>query len=155
MKVNKKDFISSLFWMATGAGLCYGGYDLKLGQLHEPGPGFIFFWVGITMMGLSLIILLGAMQEKEKLKEKGEIFPATKWGKVISVPIALALYGYVFNLLGFILTTVMLLVYLFKAIEPQRWSVAIAGALITTLTAYVVFKVWLGCPLPKGPWVIG
>ncbi len=32
-------------------GVCYGGYDLELGTLRDPGSGFMFFWVGIIMIG--------------------------------------------------------------------------------------------------------
>ena len=47
-----RDIISSIFWMIIGIGVCYGGYDLEMGTLHDPGSGFIFFWVGIIMIGL-------------------------------------------------------------------------------------------------------
>ena len=56
--------------MAIGAGVCYGGYDLELGTLRDPGSGFMFFWVGIIMMGLSLAILIRAMREKAKAGER-------------------------------------------------------------------------------------
>ena len=47
---------------------------------------------------------------------------------------------------------VMLGVLIFgvKAIEPQRWSWAVLGAVLSTLTAYGVFQVWLGSQLPRG-----
>jgi hypothetical protein len=52
--------------------------------------------------------------------------------------------------LGFILSTIGLLVFLFKAVEPQKWSWAVLGAMISTLAAYSVFRLWLGCQLPQG-----
>jgi uncharacterized BrkB/YihY/UPF0761 family membrane protein len=56
----------------------------------------------------------------------------------------------VFPHLGFILSTVLLLLFLFKAVEPQKWSWAVLGAVISTLTAYGVFQLWLGTQLPRG-----
>jgi putative tricarboxylic transport membrane protein len=62
--VKKKDILSSLFWMAVGLGVCYGGYDLELGTLRDPGSGFMFFWVGLIMIGLSLAVLVKAVRMK-------------------------------------------------------------------------------------------
>jgi len=153
--VNSKDIISSLFWMIVGAGVTYGGYDLDLGTLHDPGSGFIFFWVGLIMVGLSLSIFIRALKEKGKAGEMRLIWSEVQWKKIVSVLVALFLYGYFFQTLGFILSAALLLVFLFKAVEPQRWSVAILGAVVSSLVAYVVFQVWLGSQLPKGLLDIG
>ncbi len=150
-----KDIFSSLFWMVIGAGLCYGGYELELGTLHDPGSGFIFFWVGLIMVGLSLSIFIRALKEKGKAGEMRLIWSEVQWKKIVSVLVALFLYGYFFQTLGFILSAALLLVFLFKAVEPQRWSVAILGAVVSSLVAYVVFQVWLGSQLPKGLLDIG
>jgi len=153
--VKSKDIISSLFWMIVGAGVSYGGYDLDLGTLHDPGSGFIFFWVGLIMVGLSLSIFIRALKEKGKAGEMRLIWSEVQWKKIVSVLVALFLYGYFFQTLGFILSAALLLVFLFKAVEPQRWSVAILGAVVSSLVAYVVFQVWLGSQLPKGLLDIG
>jgi putative tricarboxylic transport membrane protein len=155
VEVKSKDIISSLFWMIVGAGICYGGVDLELGTLHDPGSGFIFFWVGLIMLGLSLSIFIRALKEKGKAGEMRLIWSEVQWKKIVSVLVALFLYGYFFQTLGFILSAALLLVFLFKAVEPQRWSVAILGAVVSSLVAYVVFQVWLGSQLPKGLLDIG
>lgn len=141
--------------MIVGAGICYGGVDLELGTLHDPGSGFIFFWVGLIMLGLSLSIFIRALKEKGKAGEMRLIWSEVQWKKIVSVLVALFLYGYFFQTLGFILSAALLLVFLFKAVEPQRWSVAILGAVVSSLVAYVVFQVWLGSQLPKGLLDIG
>lgn len=141
--------------MIVGAGVSYGGYDLDLGTLHDPGSGFIFFWVGLIMVGLSLSIFIRALKEKGKAGEMRLIWSEVQWKKIVSVLVALFLYGYFFQTLGFILSAALLLVFLFKAVEPQRWSVAILGAVVSSLVAYVVFQVWLGSQLPKGLLDIG
>jgi putative tricarboxylic transport membrane protein len=153
--VKIRDIISSLFWMVIGAAVCYGGYDLELGTLRDPGSGFMFFWVGIIMMGLSLSLFLRAIGEKTKAGEMKLVWSEVQWKKIVWVIIALFLYAYAFTALGFILCTTLLLIFLFKAIEPQRWSVAVLGAVLSTLTAYLVFQVWLGSQLPKGLLNIG
>ena len=153
--MKNRDLFSSLFWMVIGAGVSYGGYGLELGTLHDPGSGFIFFWVGLIMMGLSLSIFIRALKEKGKAGEMRLIWSEVQWKKIVSVLVALFLYGYFFQTLGFILSAALLLVFLFKAVEPLRWSVAILGAVVSSLVAYVVFQVWLGSQLPKGLLDIG
>jgi putative tricarboxylic transport membrane protein len=153
--MKNRDFFSSLFWLIIGAGVCYAGYDLELGTLHDPGSGFIFFWVGIIMVGLSLVVMVPALREKNKAGEMKVIWSKLQWKKIVSVLVALFLYGYFFQTLGFILSTVLLLIFLFKAVEPQRWSVAILGAILSSLVAYMVFQVWLGSQLPRGLLGIG
>jgi putative tricarboxylic transport membrane protein len=148
--VKKKDILSSLFWMAVGFGVCYGGYDLELGTLHDPGSGFMFFWVGVIVIGLSLAVLVKAIRMKADQKEIRPLRGEIRWKKIFSVLAALVLYAYVFTYLGFILSTVLLLLFLFKAVEPQKWSWAVLGAVISTLTAYGVFQLWLGSQLPRG-----
>ena len=148
--MKKKDILSSLFWLAAGFGVCYGGYDLELGTLRDPGSGFMFFWVGVIMVGLSLAVLVKAVRMKPDQKGGGLLRGEVRWAKILSVLAVLVLYAYVFPHLGFILSTVLLLLFLFKAVEPQKWSWAVLGAVISTLTAYGVFQLWLGTQLPRG-----
>lgn len=133
-----------------GIGIAYGGYDLDLGSLNDPGSGFMFFWAGLIMIGLSLIVLVKAVREKATKGELKSLWTDIRWKKVLSVLAALFIYAYLLTSLGFILTTILLLIFLFKAVEPQKWSWAIAGAIVFTLATYGLFRLWLGCQLPQG-----
>ena len=148
--MRSRDIISSLFWAGMGIWICCGSYKLGLGTLHDPGGGFMFFWVGVIMIGLSLAILIRAIREKAVKGEMKAIWLGISWKKMISVLVALFIYAYLFTILGFILSTVLLLIFLFKAVEPQKWSWAILGAIVSTLAAYGVFRIWLQCQLPQG-----
>jgi putative tricarboxylic transport membrane protein len=136
--------------MAMGIGISYGGYDLDMGSLHDPGSGFMFFWVGLFMIGLSLIIFIKAVRGKDPKGELKVLWTEIRWKKLVSVMAALFIYAYVLTPLGFILTTILLLIFLFKAVEPQKWSWAIMGAIVCTLATYGLFRLWLGCQLPQG-----
>lgn len=110
----------------------------------------MFFWVGIIIIGLSSSILIRALWLKGDAMKLRLLWSEIRWKKTISVLAALFLYAYAFLPLGFILCTIPLLIFLFKAVEPQRWSWAILGAILSTLTAYGVFQLWLGSQLPRG-----
>ena len=148
--MKKKDILSSLFWMAVGLGVSYGGYDLELGSLREPGSGFVFFWVGLLMFGLSLGVCIQALRKEGAAGELKALWAGVQWKKVAYVLAALVLYAWAFLSLGFIVCTILLLIFLFKVVEPQRWSVAVFGAVLSALSGYVVFNLWLGTQLPRG-----
>ena len=86
--------------------------------------------------------------EQKRLNEAREA--GIPWKKMISVLVVLFIYAYLLTPLGFIPATILLLLFLFKAVEPQRWSWAILGAVASTLVAYGVFQLWLKCQLPSG-----
>jgi len=148
--VKRKDLSSSLFWLGVGAFISIEGYGLELGTLQEPGSGFMFFWVGLVMMGLSLGIFIQALGKEGKAGELMILWAGVQWKKVVYVLAALIFYAFFFQILGFLLCTVILLIFLFKVVEPQRWSVAIFGAVLSALMTYLVFKIWLGTQLPQG-----
>jgi putative tricarboxylic transport membrane protein len=151
--VHRADLGSAVFWMAVGAAVAYAGYDLGLGSVQDPGAGFILFWVGLGMLALAVAVLVAALAAPPA---GAEAPPAGgRRSKVALVLLALVVYAYALPHLGFVLTTTMVLVFLFKVVEPQRWSVAIGGALASAVIAYVLFKVWLGAQLPPGPFGLG
>ena len=113
-----------------------------------PLPNFI-------MVGLSAVIFIRAVHQAGPQGELKLLWLQAHWEKVIYMLLALFLYAYAISFLGFILSTFFLLVFLFKAIEPQRWFIAIGAAVLSTAAAYLIFRIWLGSPLPKGTWEIG
>jgi putative tricarboxylic transport membrane protein len=154
--VRKRDIQSAFFWMVMGAGVAYAAWDLELGSAQEPGSGFLLFWVGLIMISLSLIVLANTLGTADTVASApAPIVAPGRALSLIGVVVALAVYAYLLPRLGFIVSTILLLVFLFKAIEPQRWSVAIGGAVVTALLAYLLFSVYLGAQLPKGMFEIG
>ena len=146
--MRRADIASSLFWMAVGAFVAWSGWDLELGTVSDPGSGFLLFWVGLIMAGLAAVVLVNALREAAGAPQP--LLAGARWRRVVLVLAALTVYGWALPRLGFIVTTTAVLIFLFKAVEPQRWSVAIGGAVASALSAYLIFKVWLGAQLPAG-----
>jgi putative tricarboxylic transport membrane protein len=143
------DILAALFWLAVALGVVAAGWDLRLGILSDPGSGFLLFWVGIVMAALSAGVLVAALRRPatERLRA---IWSGLRWRHVPYVAALLALYAWLLPTLGFPLATVLLLLALFKTVEPQGWAVAAVGALASTAIAYLVFARWLGTQLPIG-----
>ena len=71
-------------------------------------------------------------------------------GRVVLVLALLIGYAAVFPTLGFLATTVALLLVLVRALGGYRWPTTIGLALGLGLACHVVFRVWLNMPLPDG-----
>lgn len=150
--MRRRDVGSGVFWLLIGSGVAYAGWDLELGSVHDPGSGFLLFWVGLIMAGLSAgVVGLGVVS---RVPEPA-VWAGVRWTRVAVVLVVLAVYAWLLSRLGFMATTAVVMLFLFKAVEPQRWSIAIAGAVASAVIAYLVFKVWLGAQLPAGVLGIG
>ena len=64
--------------------------------------------------------------------------------------VALLAYALVFKWAGFLLSTFLLLLFLLKGLEPQKWSVAIAVSVATVILCYVIFGLFLESQFPGG-----
>ena len=143
------DLVSASLWRAIALGITASGWDLELGATSEPGSGFMIFWVGVLMTVLSLVVLLSALQQPSG-GGLAALWAGLSWWKVPYVVLLLVLYAWLLPTLGFPLVTVLLLLVLFRTIEPQSWTVAVIGALVSAAVAYLVFDRWLGTQLPVG-----
>lgn len=137
----------TLFWIAVGLVTCYGATRLGVGSITDPSAGFIFFWSGLVLIVLSLIVFLDTLRSFANTVRQ---MPETNWPKIALVLFALLLYAFFLEKLGFVFTTFVLMSFLLGCIQSAGWlrSFAVAGA--AALTAYAIFELWLKIRLPKG-----
>lgn len=145
------DRLSNIFWLLIGLYVSVHAYILGLGKLHEPGPGFIFFLAGVFLSMLSAVGLFVTFftkaREERTLKN---LWSGLRWPKIIIVLGGLCAWIYFFSFFGFFLSTFLLLIFLFRAVEPIKWWMAVLAAFIIVLISYAVFDLWLHVPFPKG-----
>lgn len=124
---------------------------LRFGSVVAPGPGFFPLCLAAALCLTSLGLLVQALRVAPV--GRGEA-PAAIAGQrrfaVVGTLVALLVYALVLEWLGFLLATVGLLVFFFKALQRQSWLVAASGSVATALLSYLVFKMWLGVNLPTG-----
>jgi hypothetical protein len=143
--------ISSIFWLLVGAYVCVHSYDLGLGELSSPGPGFIFFIAGILLFAFSLINFWVTFRiEKEHHKRPVILWSRLKWQNIVIVLAASFAYLFFLPFLGFLLSTFFLMVSLFGILERKRLWLVILAALITSSMSYGVFVLVLKIPFPEG-----
>ena len=143
------ELIAAAFWLAIALGITWAGAGLGLGTLSDPGPGGMIFWIGLVMTALSLATLAVALRQPAGAA-LASLWQDTRWWLVLYVVVLLALYAWLLPTLGFVTTTVLLLLLLFATIDRQSWIAPPLGAVLATAAAYIVFHRWLGTQLPAG-----
>jgi putative tricarboxylic transport membrane protein len=146
------DQVSGAIWIAVGIAVALGSVRYGLGPLESPGTGFLPFLAGCAIALLALIGLIQATLKRRKGTGWTPILRGVLWQKPLLVMAALFAYALLMKPLGFLLCTVLFIGFLLRAVEPQRWSVVIVGAIGTALGAFAIFNVWLKTQLPPGPW---
>jgi putative tricarboxylic transport membrane protein len=122
---------------------------LRLGSIARPGPGFFPVILAAAFSLVCLVLLVMAWRARDAPAETGARLPARK---IVATIVALFVYAFALERVGFVAATFVLLLVFFKALERQRWVTALAGSLVTAFVTYLVFKVWLSVQLPAGPW---
>jgi putative tricarboxylic transport membrane protein len=149
-------YADGLIWVLLGIGICIGSIKLKVGDFHTPGAGFLPFFSGALLAIFGLVLMLSAifsqtMKERRMLHQSESL--QQRWGRFLNPLLTVViLFGYILllNPLGFLLTTFICLLLLFKLSEPRRWVTPILLSVVTAFLSYLVFSVWLQCQLPKG-----
>ena len=137
----------ALFWITLGLLVCYGATRLGVGTVTEPGSGFIFFWSGLILAVLSLMSLAESFGNDEQANPG---IGALNWQKIVLVLLALVLYGFLLERLGFVLTTFLLLSFLLGWIEDAHWGKSLGVASAAALGSVAIFELWLKIRLPHG-----
>jgi putative tricarboxylic transport membrane protein len=148
--MGKADRISGSFWFIFSVMVSIESYRLGLGTLHRPGPGFLFFWAGIFLGILSVVVIIRAWGSKKSGEPEISIFGGQNMTKVVFVLISLFFYALLMEKIGFIIITLLLFVFLLGVIEKKRWFFAIFVSILVTVIAYLIFEIWLKSQLPKG-----
>jgi putative tricarboxylic transport membrane protein len=144
------DQISSAVLFFVGVLIIIFSIPYEIGEIHAPGTGFLPFYTGVTICLLSILVFLGGSAKGREGKKWENPFKTLRWDKPLFVMAGLVTFVLILNHLGFILSSALLVGFLMRCIQPQKWSVVLVGAVFTSLVTYLVFQIWLGAQLPAG-----
>ena len=133
--------------LGLGAATLYESSKLPFGTVHSPGQGFFPWWTSAAIVLLALVLLFQAFTSHSSIAQQGR----GRIAKVSLLLLVLFAYTFVLELLGYLLCTFFLVLFMLRAIDLQRWPVALGMAAVTAAGSYVVFATWLSVPLPRGP----
>jgi len=142
------DLAASALLLALAGATCVGSWRLGLGDVHNPGPGFMPL-AAAALLGLMALGQLVRLAAHPRGAATGA-FAQSRWGALAIVLGSIAAFGALIDTLGFAPSTFLMLSVLFGAIARKRWWVTLAAALAIALVASVAFRA-LGLQLPPGP----
>ena len=143
-----------LVWLAFGVFIAFQGYDLGLGEARESGSGFAIFWLGLITAALAASIVLSAI--KNGSEDIASLWRGTRWPKVFLIIALLLVFGFLFDTIGFVLCSLVLLLVLMRFVDPVPWPTALIVAFGGTFGIWYVMNKLLLIQLPNGllsPWL--
>jgi putative tricarboxylic transport membrane protein len=154
--MKKRVQADGLIWFVLGISICIGSVRLKLGSFSTPGPGFLPFLSGASLGIFGLILAFPTIFDRlrkgeESKNDKG--LNKWDWKKFLNpllAVISLLVYIVLLEPLGFLLTTFLFLLLLFKLSEPKRWLAPLIFSVTAAILSYLLFSVWLQCQFPRG-----
>ena len=120
MTSKKYDLTIRFFWIALGLFVVIYSYTLGLGKLIDPGPGLLPFLLGLIFLILSSVRLVTVIQSREA-EEAGEGKKKTEYWRIILIVVALLIWAFVLESLGFLIATFILMTLLYRAAGFTKW----------------------------------
>jgi putative tricarboxylic transport membrane protein len=126
------------------------GFRLGLGGLHQPGPGFFPAVAGIFLIFLSAFLFFRSVLPTSRAMGRMARGEEERPWLVVYALAGILVYALIFEWLGFILSTFLLVTFLLRLLNPRKWWTTLLTAGVISLSAYAVFDVLLKSGLPKG-----
>jgi len=140
-------------WFYRGVTVFCAGYLVYslffgLGDIKNPGPGFVPVFYGLLGLIFSVILTVNTFKQPTKNNEK--IIDKQKEERLILYVLITLAFLPMFKYLGTILSLFILLICLIKIFGTKGWVKPIFLSLICSLAFYLIFAVVLKVPLPRG-----
>jgi hypothetical protein len=122
-------------WIARAAGMPVWG------DSFAPDSGFLPLLYGVLLLALALAAIAQLLAARTVSSAENVRKPLVVLGALGAAVAALPLAGFALSVFG-------LLLVLYAAVERLPLVISVAVSAATTGLLYVVFKIWLGVPLP-------
>ena len=135
------ELVLALFFTLIGALWILRALRMPLWEGFAPDSGFLPLVYGVLLATLAAVVLLQLALAKDSSNAETIRKPLIVMGALIAAVAALPIVGFVIS--GF-----ALLVFLYAGVERLRLLPSAIAAAAITGSLYLVFKAWLGVPLP-------
>jgi putative tricarboxylic transport membrane protein len=152
-RLNNSELWGGLIGLALGAFVVWSGLKLKLGTVNDPGAGFVLFYTGILICLFAVSIIIAALTEGGPTF--GSRWENARWTKPVIIIACLIAFSFALNPLGFLLSSIPLVLLLLRVVDPVRWPLAVPIAVLVPLGMWWVLKRLLLIQLPSGIFEIG
>ena len=153
LRLSNSELWGGLIGLGLGVFVIWSGLKLKLGTINDPGSGYVLFYTGILMCVFAGTIIVAAITEGGPTF--GSRWEGTRWTKPLLVIGCLIAFAVALDPLGFLISSIPLMLLLLRVIDPVRWTLAIPIAVLAPLGVWWVLKRMLLIQLPSGLFEIG
>jgi Tripartite tricarboxylate transporter TctB family len=143
------DQLGSLFWLFMAIYVCIESLRLGTGTPRSPGMGFMTFGASVVLGFFSLIVFIQTFFKKEESNPQAP-FSGVLWTRVVFVTIALLIYSQLMPVLGYLISTFLMMSFLFGIVKKMKWWWVFISSFLTTLGTYYLFSKCLNCQFPDG-----
>jgi putative tricarboxylic transport membrane protein len=144
------DQYSGIFWFLSGGAITVSSLFYGVGSFSAPGPGFITFLAGSILTVLSVILFASSAKGKTSGQSLRSLWEGRQTGRAAYILGLLVAYMVLVNPLGFLLSTFLLLFFLFRVQGAYSLGKVLCLSAASTIGSIVVFDLWLGVQLPRG-----
>jgi len=142
--------VAGILLLVLSIATIVGSRDLIYKVEFSPGAGFFPFWLGASLLILSLILLLKNTVFKSPATEENPLPGRKALLRIFSILGSLLVAILLFERIGFLITMFSFVAFLLIFLEKYRWYSGILISLVMVFAVYGIFKIWLNVPLPLG-----
>ena len=135
------ELVLALLFYLIGALWILRALRMPLWEGFAPDSGFLPLVYGVLLATLAAVVLLQLALAKDSSNAETIRKPLIVMGALIAAVAALPI-------VGFVISVFALLVFLYAGVERLRLLPSAIAAAAITGSLYLVFKAWLGVPLP-------
>jgi hypothetical protein len=137
--------LSAIGWLAFALAVLFASVRLGIGRPSDPGPGFIFCLSASLLALLAVTVLVVPPKRDELAAATGD---NSSTSSILSAVTLLILYAWLFERIGFLVTTALMMATIVWLGGIRKWTRVAAFAVAATTGAYVLLHGWLGVRLP-------
>jgi hypothetical protein len=141
MRAAKGEVVLALFFVAIGGLWIARAVRMPRWEGFAPDSGFLPLIYGVLLTVLAAAALIQCALAPSSAESQDVRKPLLVLGALIAAVAALPLAG-------FAICVFLLLLFLYGVVERLPWLNAIVVSAATTGGLYLVFRTWLGVPLP-------
>lgn len=147
--MKKYDLYAGVLWLLLGLSITWVSFfDVGLGSLSSPDAGLFPFITGIAMIFVSTGMIFMAWHRRRK-----DMAFSQRPALNAKIPIMLAIlcvYALTLEYLGYLISTSILMLYLFKQSATINWRISLMMTVVVMFVSYYFFVVLLQSQLPYG-----
>ena len=149
--MNRYEQVYNISWILLAVAICVKAIALKVWGPDGPGSGLIPFMAG-SVIGICGIVLFFFERSIGRQRDSRESFweHPKAWKRIVGVAMGFFAMAFFMPTLGFLLTSILIMTFLIRLIEPQNMFKVILTAVFSCVPIYLFFSYGFHINLPRG-----